>query len=97
MYSAVYGELDGENNYHYATAFHRLYNNIGGTYITSAQKSALAALRKKYMTVSYPDGTSVDYSSLNKYYLYAAEVSESSSILASYTGDAFTDPFFKRF
>jgi hypothetical protein len=96
-YSALYGELDGENNYHYATTFHRLYNNIGGSYITSAQKSALAALRKKYMTVTYPDGTTVDYSSLNKYYLYAAEVPESSSLLVSYTGDAFTDPFFKRF
>ena len=96
-YSRLYGELDGENNYHYAATFHRLYNNIGGSYITSAQKSALASLRKKCMTVTYPDGTTVDYSSQNKYYLYAAEVPESSSLLVSYTGDAFTDPFFKRY
>jgi len=96
-YSSLYGELDGENNYHYAATFHRLYNNIGGSYITSAQKSALASLRKKCMTVTYPDGTTVDYSSQNKYYLYAAEVPESSSLLVSYTGDAFTDPFFKRY
>ena len=96
-YSSLYGELDGENNYHYAATFHRLYNNIGGSYITSAQKSALASLRKKYMTVTHPDGTTVDYSSQNTYYLYAAEVPESSSLLVSYTGDAFTDPFFKRY
>jgi hypothetical protein len=95
--SGLYGELDGENNYHYATAFHRLYNNVGGSFMTSAQKAALAALRKKYMTVTYPDGATVDYSSLNKYYLYAAEVPESSSLLSSYTSDAFTDLFFKRF
>jgi hypothetical protein len=96
-YSGLYGELDGENNYHYATTFHRLYNNIGGSYITTAQRASLGALRKKYMTVTYPDNTTVDYSSLNKYYLYAAEVLESSSILTSYTSDAFTDLFFKRF
>ena len=96
-YSSLYGELDGENNYHYAATSDGLYNNIGGSYITSAQKSALASLRKKYMTVTYPDGTTVDYSSQNTYYLYAAEVPESSSLLVSYTGDAFTDPFFKRY
>jgi hypothetical protein len=96
-YSGLYGELDGENNYYYATTFHRLYNNAGGSYVSSAQKAALAALRKKYMTVTYPDGSTVDYSSSNTYYLYAAEVSASSSTLSSYTSDAFTDLFFKRF
>jgi hypothetical protein len=54
-------------------------------------------LRKNYLTVTYSDGTTLDYSSLNKYYVYAAEVLESSSMLASYTSDAFTDQFFKRF
>jgi len=96
-YSRLYGELDGENNYHYATTFHRLYNNVGGSYISSAQRASLAALRKKYMTVTYPDGTTVDYSSQNKHYLYAAEVPGWSSLLGSYTSDAFTDLFFKRF
>jgi len=96
-YSLLYGELDGENNYHYATTFHRLFNNIGGSYLSSAQKARLGALRKKYMTVTYPDGTTVDYSSMNTFYLYAAEVPESSSTLSSYTSDAFTDQFFKRF
>jgi hypothetical protein len=96
-HSRVYGALDGENNYHYATTFHRLYNNVGGSYMTSAQKASLSALRKKYMTVTYPDGATVDYSTQNTYYLYAAEVPASSSTLGSYTSDAFTDLFFKRF
>ena len=96
-YSRVYGALDGENNCHYATTFNRLYNNVGGSYMTSAQRASLAALRRKYMTVTYPDGTMVDYSSQNTYYLYAAEVPASSSTLSSYTSDAFTDLFFKRF
>jgi hypothetical protein len=64
---------------------------------SAAQKASLAALRKKYMTVTYPGGATVDYSAQNTYYLYAAEVPASSSTLSSYTSDAFTDLFFKRF
>jgi hypothetical protein len=96
-YSRIYGELDGENNYHYATTFERLWNNAGGTYLGSAQKVALAALRKKVMTVTYPDGATVDYSSLNRFYLYAADLPQSSADLAFYTSDTSTDQFFRRF
>jgi hypothetical protein len=95
QYSAVYGELDGANNYQYATTFQRVYRNAGGTYLTEAQKTSLAALRKKYMTVTYSDGTTVDYSGGSKYFLYAAEVPETSADLASYTSDGTTNPFFK--
>jgi len=95
MYSAVYGELDGENNYQYATAFFRVYRNLDGNYLTDAQKSSLSALRKKYMTVMYSDGTTVDYSGGSKYFLYAAEVPDTSANLASYTSDSATSPFFK--
>jgi hypothetical protein len=94
-YSAMYGELDGENNYHYATAFRRVYGNVDGTYLTDAQKTALAGLRKRYMTVTYSDGTTVDYSSRSNYYLYATEVPPTSTDLASYTSDTATDRFFK--
>ena len=95
LYSGIYGDLDGENNYQYATTFARIYRNTGGTYLTDAQKTALAALRKKYMTVTYSDGTTVDYSGGSKYFLYAAEVPDSSADLASYTSDAVTSPLFK--
>jgi hypothetical protein len=52
-------------------------------------------LRKKYMTVTYADGTTVDYSGGSKYFLYAAEVPDASTDLATYTSDAVTAPFFK--
>ena len=94
-YSALYGELDGENNYQYATTFRRVYANVDGAYLTDAQKAALATLRQKYMTVTYSDGTKVDYSSRSNYYLYATEVPPTSADLASYTADSATDSFFK--
>ncbi len=93
-YSAMYGELDGENNYNYATTFATVFNNVGGTYITNAQKTALTAMRKKYMTASYADGTTIDFSAYSKYYLYAAEVQPTSADLISYTSDTVTDPLF---
>jgi hypothetical protein len=94
-YSGIYGELDGDNNYHYATTFHRVYRNVDGNYLTDAQKTALAGLRKKYMTVTYSDGTTVDYSGGSKHFLYAAEIPDTSADLASYTSDTVTSPFFK--
>jgi len=75
----------------------RLYNNVAGSDIPSAQIAAPAALRKKYMTVPCPDGATVDFSLLNKYCLDAAEVPESSTTLSSDTSDAVTDVFFARF
>jgi hypothetical protein len=95
QYSAIYGELDGANNYQYATTFYRVYRNVGGSYLSDAQKTALAGLRKKYMTVTYSDGTTVDYSGGSKDFLYAAEVPDTSTDLAGYTSDAVTAPFFK--
>lgn len=96
QYSALYGELDGENNYYYATTFYEVYQNVGGSYVSYAQKTALAALRKQYMTVTYSDGTTVDYSARNTYYLYSAEVSPTSAELVGQISDAATDGFFKK-
>ena len=67
----------------------------GQRFFEDAQKTALAGLRKKYMTVTYSDGTTVDYSGGSKYFLYAAEVPESSADLASYTSDSATNSFFR--
>lgn len=94
-YSAIYGELDGENNYHYATTFHQLFNNIGGSYISNAQKEALANLRRKYMTVTYPDGQTIDFSNCTKHFLFAAEVQPTSPDFVNYTNDQTTDKFFR--
>jgi hypothetical protein len=54
-------------------------------------------LRKKYLTVPYPDGATMDFSLSNKYYQYAEEVPESSTTPSSDTSDAVTDVFFARF
>ena len=94
QYSAMYGELDGENNYNYATTFYTLWNNIGGTYFTTAQKASLATLRQQYMTVTYTGGSTVDYSLATTYFLYAADVSSTSADFLQYTGDTATDALF---
>ncbi|WP_027184426.1 hypothetical protein [Desulfovibrio inopinatus] len=93
-YSAMYGVLDGENNYYYATTFFQLLNNIGDDYFTNDQKAALDSLRTQYMTVTYEDGTVIDYSDWNIYYLYSAEIPEDSELLISYTSDSATNAFF---
>ena len=94
--SGTYGDLDGANNYAYATTFWQIYNNIGGTYLSTAQKSALSTLRKQCMTVTYTNGTTKDFSSCSTYFLYAAQVPATSSDLLNYTSDALTTPLFTR-
>lgn len=94
-WSGIYGDLDGENNWHYATTFAKLFNNNGGSYITSSQKEALKKLRQKYMTVTYPNGKTIDFSVCDKYFLYAQEVKPSSPEFISYTNEAATNKFFK--
>ena len=93
-YSGIYGELDGENNYNYATTFARVFNNVGGSYLTAAQKTSLTALRAKYMTVTYADGQTIDFSGSSKNYLFAAEIPDTSADLASYISDKATDSLF---
>ncbi len=93
-WSGVYGDLDGENNYNYATTFAELYRNVGGTYITPTQLAGLATLRKSAMTV-LENGLPVDYSSCTKQFLFAAEAPPTSSDFLAYTGDSATAPFFK--
>lgn len=94
-WSGIYGELDGENNWHYATTFNKLFNNLGGVYITDRQKEGLRKLRQKYMTVTYPNGKTIDFSSCSKYFLYAAEVKPESAEFVKYTDNTATDKFFK--
>jgi hypothetical protein len=93
-WSAIYGELDGENNYRYATTFAELWT--GTTYISDAQKTALRGLRTNAMTVTY-EGTStpVDFSTCTQYFLYAADVSPSSADFLLWTGNPRTDPLFQ--
>lgn len=52
--------------------------------------------RKQYMTVTYSDGTTVDYSTRNPYHLYSAEVPPTSADLVAKISDAATHALFKR-
>jgi hypothetical protein len=69
--SATYGELDGENNYAYATVFAQLYGSL-----SADQKARLAALRKTIMSGTYADETRFDYSVCTTPFLYSAEIKD---------------------
>jgi hypothetical protein len=84
--SALYGELDGENNHAYATVFTQIYRSL-----TPTQKTRLAALRKAIMSGVYADGTPFDYSVSATPFLYSAAITDI-SILAPYVAD--TDDLF---
>lgn len=76
--SGVYGDLDGENNYYYATVFAQVYKTLSGD-----QKTSLAALRKSIMSGTYADGTPFDYSVCTTPFLYSSVITDL-SVLAPY-------------
>ncbi len=78
--SGTYGELDGENNYAYATTFAQLYAAY-----TSAQKARLMVLRKSILSGTYSDGTTFDYSVCTTPFLYSSVISDAS--IAPYVND----------
>lgn len=69
--SGLYGDLDGENNYAYATVFAQVHRSLG-----DAQKTKMAALRKSIMSGTYADGTPFDYSTCTTPFLYSAVISD---------------------
>lgn len=76
--SGIYGDLDGENNYNYATVFTQVYNTL-----TSDQKTNLAGLRKSLLSGTYADGTPFDYSVCTTPFLYSSPITDQ-SVLAPY-------------
>jgi hypothetical protein len=76
--SATYGELDGENNYHYATVFSRVYSTL-----TADQKTKLMALRKSIMSGTYADGTPFDFTFCTTPFLYSSVIKDL-NVLAPY-------------
>ena len=71
--SGTYGDLDGENNYNYATVFAQVYKTL-----TTAQKAKLADLRKSIMSGTYSDGTPFDFSVCTTPFLYSAPITNTS-------------------
>ncbi len=85
--SATYGDLDGENNYNYATVFGQVYRSL-----SADQKTALDALRHSILSGTYADGTAFDFTVCTTPYLYSAPIADT-SVLAPYLTD--TDRFFQ--
>jgi hypothetical protein len=80
--SGIYGQLDGEDNYNYATVF----SQVGAT-LSAAQTAKLATLRQSLLSGTYADGTAFDFSTCTTYYLYSS-VLDDTSILYPYVSDA---------
>jgi len=79
--SGIYGDLDGENNYYYATVFAQVYNTL-----TISQRTNLFALRQSIMSGTYADGTPFDFTVCTTPFLYAAVITNQ-SVLAPYIAD----------
>jgi len=79
--SGSYGDLDGENNYNYATVFSQVYNTL-----TADQKIRLAALRQSIMSGTYADGTTFDFSVCTTPFLYSSPIVDQ-TILTPFMGD----------
>lgn len=84
--SGSYGELDGENNYNYATITASVYKTL-----TAAQKTKLMSLRASIMAGKYADGTSFDFTYTSTPYLYSAVISDATA--TGYIGN--TDSLFQ--
>ena len=90
--SGTYGDLDGENNYNYATVFAEVYSTL-----SAAQKTALAGLRTQILKVSYDGGTTyTDFSTCTTPYLYSDVINPiTDTIYQYYISDTATDLLFE--
>ena len=79
--SGTYGDLDGENNYYYATVFAQVYRTM-----TANQMTGLMALRTSIMSGTYSDGTPFDFSVCTTPFLYSSVITNL-SLLAPYVND----------
>ena len=84
--SGEYGELDGENNDHYATVFAQLKASL-----STDQRAQLSALRQSILSGTYADGTPFDFSVCTTYFLFSAPVADP-SVLDPYISN--TDTLF---
>jgi hypothetical protein len=85
--SATYGELDGENNYNYATVMASVYKTL-----TTAQKTKLMTLRESIMKGTYTTtGEAFDFTNTATPYLYSAVISDATA--TGYIGS--TDALFQ--
>ncbi len=86
--SGTYGDLDGENNYHYATVFAQVYNSM-----SADQKANLAALRASILSGAYADGMPYNFTTCTTPFLYSAPITDL-TLLMPYISDVVTSPLF---
>ncbi len=84
--SSAYGDLDGEDNYHYAMVFAQVYGTL-----SADQRTRLAELRHSIMSGTYNDGTPFDFTVCTTPFLYSGVIADP-SLLEPYVGD--TDHLF---
>jgi hypothetical protein len=85
--SGTYGDLDGANNYYYATVFAQVYKSM-----TTEQKAKLMTLRKAMMSGKYADGTAFDFTVATTPFLYSEVLTPAQ--IAPYIADAVTNTLF---
>ncbi|WP_420266592.1 hypothetical protein [Candidatus Magnetominusculus dajiuhuensis] len=92
--SATYGDLDGQNNYSYATVFAYVYSTL-----TTDQKTKLIALRKSFLSGTYSDNTTFDFTVATTPYLYSDVITDMNSLTPyiSNTDYLFFEPSTKTF
>ena len=78
--SGTYGELDGENNYNYATVMANVYKTL-----TTAQKAHLMELRASIMAGTYTTGGTFDFTYTATPYLYSQGITD--AVATGYIGD----------
>ena len=79
--SGEYGDLDGENNFHYATVFSQLRASL-----SAGQLASLSDLRRSILSGTYSDGTPFDFTVCTTYFLFSAAISDP-SVLTPYISD----------
>lgn len=79
--SETYGDLDGENNYHYATVFAQVYQTL-----SADQRTRLLELRHSIMSGTYDDGTPYDFTICATPFLYSAVIADP-GVLEPYIAD----------
>ena len=79
--SSVYGDLDGEDNYYYATVLAEVYHSM-----TADQKNKIMTLRQSIMSGTYADGTPFDFTVCNTPFLYSDMIANP-SVLTPYISD----------
>jgi hypothetical protein len=80
--SGTYGDLDGEDNYYYATTFAQL----NGT-LSASQQAQLAALRQSLLSGTYADGTPFNFTVATTPFLYSDPITDT-SVLTPYLNDS---------